>query len=181
MKKEQQKYIFAGFIVVGFVFIYFNFFLGPVNRGIKQKRQKIAELTTQLQNLKREAKQLDQLKTKVAVLEYEYKELQALLPKEKDLPDLIRRLTTISQQFGIKIRNIQLRPIVTTISPEYDEIPIGLSFTGTFHTLLEFLTEIGQEKRLMRAIDLQLSAQISPDKSTTVGGNFTLIAYKLKG
>lgn len=180
MTKEQQKYIFIGFVIVVFIFIYFNFFLGPVNRRIREKKNRIEELTRTLSEVKREAEQLEELKTKIAVLEYEYKELQELLPKEKDIPDLIRQITTGSQRFGIKIQNITIKPVDTTVSPEYDEIPFALTILGTFHRVFEFLTQLGQGKRLMSAKDLQLSAQISPDRLTTISGNFTLIAYKLK-
>lgn len=181
MTKEQQKYVFIVFAVVAFVFVYFNFFLQPVNRGIKNKNARIKELTTMLTEAKREAEQLEQLKTKIAALEYEYKELQLLLPAQKDLPDLIRRLTTLSQRFGIRIQSIETRPVVTTASTEYDEIPFGLTITGTFHTILEFLTELGQQDRLMSARDLQLSAQVTAEKLATASGSFTMVAFKLKG
>ena len=181
MTKEQQKYVFIAFAVVIFVFVYFNFLLGPVNRGIKDKKKKIKGLTDVLTEAKKEAEQLEQLKTKIAILEYEYKELRALLPEQTDLPDIIRRLTTVSQRFGIKIQSIQIRPVVTTASEEYDEIPLVLTITGTFHTVFEFLTELGQEKRLMSARDLQLSAQVVSEKLATASGSFTVVAYKMKG
>ncbi|MFN3966621.1 MAG: type 4a pilus biogenesis protein PilO [Endomicrobiia bacterium] len=181
MKKEQQIYILIGIGVIVFVFFYFNFLLGPVNKSIKNKKEKIKELTNTIAEAKREIGQLEQLRTKVAILEYELKELQTLLPEEKDLPDLLRKINKVAQHHGIKITILQPRPIITTTSQEYNEIPFGLQITGTFHNVGNFLAEIGQEKRLFLTRDLQLSQQLSSDKSTTVGGSLTLIAYMTKG
>jgi len=166
---------------VVFVFLYFNFLLGPVNKRIKIKEGKIKELTNTIAEAKKEMGQLDQLKIKNAILEYELKELLSLLPKQKDLPDILRKINAVAQRHGIKIISLQPRPIVTTTSQEYDEIPFGLQITGTFHNVGNFLAEIGQEKRLFAVRDLQLNQQLSPDKSTTVGGSLTLIAYMTKG
>lgn len=181
MKKEQQIYILIGVGVVIFVFFYFNFLLGPVNRSIKNKKERIKELTNTLAEAKKEIGQLEQLKIKNAILEYELQELQTLLPKEKDFPDLLRKINTVAQHHGIKIITLQPRPIITTTSQEYNEIPFGLQITGTFHNIGNFLAEIGQEKRLFAIKDLQLNQQLSSDKSITVSGNFTLIAYMAKG
>jgi len=181
MKKEQQIYILIGALVVVFVFFYFNFLLGPVNRSIKMKKERIKELTNTIIEAKKEIGQLEQLKAKNAILEAELKELQLLLPKQKDLPDLLRKINAVAQHHGIKITSLQPRPIVTNTSQEYDEIPFGLQITGTFHNLGNFLAEIGQEKRLFAVRDLQLNQQLSSDKSTTVNGSLTLIAYMSKG
>ncbi|OGS22615.1 MAG: hypothetical protein A2252_03280 [Elusimicrobia bacterium RIFOXYA2_FULL_39_19] len=181
MKKEQQIYIFIGIGLVAFIFVYFNFLLNPVNKGIKTKTSKIKETIEMLEQAKRESLQLEEFKVKSQILEMEIKELQERLPKTKDLPDLIRRITKDSEKFGIKIQNFQPRPTVTTVSSEYDEIPFGIQYIANFHTLGHFLAEIGQEKRLLSTKDLQITSQAGQDKSKTISGSITLIAFITKG
>ncbi|MBU0951574.1 MAG: type 4a pilus biogenesis protein PilO [Elusimicrobia bacterium] len=181
MKKEQQIYISIGIGVVAFIFLYFNFLLNPVNRDISEKRRKIKETLEQVEQAKRESLQLEEFKVKSQILETEVKELQERLPKSKDIPDLIRRIAKDSEKFGIKISNFQPRPTMTGASSEYDEIPFGITYTASYHSLANFFAEIGQEKRLLATRDLSMNAQAGTDKKTTIGGTFTLIAYMAKG
>ncbi len=180
MKKEQQIYILIGIITIVFVFVYFNFLLGPINKSIKFKKEKIKELTNIIIEAKKEIGQLDHLRMKNAALEEELIELQLLLPNKKELPDILRKINKTAQQHGMKIINIQPRPIVTNVSQEYNEIPFGIQIIGTFHNVGNFISEIAQEKRLFDTRDLKLNQQISSDKSITVNGTLTLIAYMAK-
>ncbi|MBU2567925.1 MAG: type 4a pilus biogenesis protein PilO [Elusimicrobia bacterium] len=180
MKKEQQKYIIIGIGFVVFLFIYFKFLVGPVNSGISEKRKKIRELTQTIEQVKIEAAQMEVFKTKLAMLDSEVKDLQDRLPKNKDIPDLIRKISRNAERFGIKIQNLALRSIVTTASPEYDEIPITVQYQASFHTLGHFISDIGQEKRLMSVKDVAM-AQSGTLPTQNLSGTFTLTAYMIKG
>jgi Tfp pilus assembly protein PilO len=180
MKKEQQKYIFIGVGFVIFLFIYFNFLLRPINKGITEKRKKIEELSVNLNEAKKEAAQLEVLKFKLSMLETQFKNLQARLPKGKNTPDLLRTINKDAQRWGIKILSLQPRPMMPMQAADYDELTFSISYTGSFHSLGNFIADIGQEKRLFAVRELQMT-QVSGDKMTTVSGTFVLIAYKAKG
>jgi type IV pilus assembly protein PilO len=132
-----------------------------------------------LATAKKLAAEIDFLREKSRLLELEVSDLQKRLPKSKDIPDLLRRITRNAQRFGVKIRNFQPRPAVA--QTEYDELPFDLSMTSNFHSLGNFFAEIGQEERLLAVRNLSLSVQKGTDKSITVGGTFKVIAYMAKG
>lgn len=181
MKKEQQIYISIGIGIVLFVFLYFNFLLNPVNNDIEEKKKKIAETIGQVEEAKRESLQLEEFKVKSQVLEMDVKELQEKLPRTKDIPDLIRRISRDSDRFGIKIANFQPNPTNTGASSEYDEVPFNITYSANYHSLANFFAVIGQEKRILAVRDLTMNAAPGADKKTTLGGNFFLIAYMAKG
>ena len=180
MKKEQQKYIIIGVGFLVFLFVYFTVLVGPVNSRISEKRKKIHELTQTIEQVQKEAAQMDVFKAKLALLELEVKDLEERLPKNRDIPDLIRKISINAERFGIKLQNLSLQPIVTTTSPEYDEIPITVQYQGSFHTLGHFISDIGQEKRLMSVKNVMM-AQAGTLPTQNLSGNFTLIAYMIKG
>jgi len=155
--------------------------LNPINKDISEKKKKIKETMEQIEQAKRESLLLEEFKVKSQILEVEVKELQEKLPKSKDIPDLIRRLSKNYDKFGIRISNFSPTPVNTTASTEYDEVPYNLNYTANYHSLAHFFTDIGQEKRILAVRDLTINAQAGSDKKTTIGGSFYLIAYMSKG
>lgn len=179
MKKEQQVYIAIGLGAVAFVFFYYVLLLSPINRNISEKLKKIAEVNQTLISSKKEAAALDELRAKSQQLQLEVTELQKRLPKTEDVPVLLRVLTRDAQKFGIKISNFQPHPIVP--KQDYNEISYSLNITANFHSLGNFLAELGQEERLFSARDLIINSAGGGDKSLTITGTFVLVSYIGKG
>jgi len=178
MKKEQQTYIAIGIGVLFFLFIYFKFFLVPINNSISDKRNKIETLENDISIAKKESAGLEELKVRSVLLQQEVADLQKKLPKSKEIPGFLRIVTRNAQRFGVKLQNIS-QPTMA-VQQEYNELKYNFSFTSSFHSLGNFFAEIGQEERLLSIRDLTLSAQAGTDKSITVSGTFSLIAFMAK-
>jgi len=178
MKKEQQTYIAIGIGVLFFLFIYFKFFLVPINNSISDKRNKIETLENDISIAKKESAGLEELKVRSVLLQQEVADLQKKLPKSKEIPGFLRIVTRNAQRFGVKLQNISQPTMV--VQQEYNELKYNFSFTSSFHSLGNFFAEIGQEERLLSIRDLTLSAQAGTDKSVTVSGTFSLIAFMAK-
>jgi type IV pilus assembly protein PilO len=181
MKKEYQIYaaVVLGFIL--FIFVYFTLLLSPINKSIADKKKKINELETTLATAKKLASELDYLREKSKLLEMEVSDLQKRLPKNKDIPDLLRRITRNAQKFDVGINNLQPQQVVS--KAEYDELPFMMTVTSNFHSLGSFFAEIGQEERLLSVSDLTLNSAsgAGETRDTTVTGSFVMIAYMAKG
>jgi len=178
MKKQHQTYIAIGVGCLFIFFIYFKFLLGPVNKNISEKRKRINELITSINSAKRESANLENFRIKLQLLEIEFKELQNKLPKNKEIPDLLRIITKDAQMYDVKILNIQPQGI--TDSTEYKELRYSLNVKSNLHSLCHFFAKIGQEDRLLSTQNLSLNSEQSADKSITCNGSFILIAYLAK-
>jgi type IV pilus assembly protein PilO len=114
------------------------------------------------------------------VLQTQVSDLEKLLPKEKQIPQLLRAITKSAQQYQLKITQITPQPIVAKAN--YSELPFQLSVQGNFHTLALFLTDLGQGSRLMSARNVVFSQpQQAKDASVSLSATFTLVAYTFKG
>jgi len=179
MKKEQQIYVAIGLGFVFFIFVYFVFLLGSINKSISLKIKKIEEKKNLLVSIKKEAAAIDELRMKSEVLQKEVTDLQTRLPKSKDIPGLLRTLTENAQRFGIKISNIQPGQLVS--QKEYDELIYTLTIASNFHNLGHFLAEMGQEKRIFSFRNLKLNVQSGTDKNITVNGTVDMVTYIGRG
>ena len=79
------------------------------------------------------ARQLPQFRQEVGQLEARLDNLRAVLPEEKDVGDLLRRIQTLATQSNLQIKGFKPAPIVTR--QMHAEWPINLELDGTYHNL----------------------------------------------
>ena len=107
-------------------------------------------------------------------------QLEKQLPKDRELPALIRVLTHRAESYGITLGSLAPgKPISKGL---YDEIPYNVILTTSFHSLGHFLTALGKGDRLFAARNLAFTPTSSKtDPSKTVNATFQLIAFKYHG
>ncbi len=177
MKKEQQILIFICIGILFYVYIFFKIVLAPVNKKISETKRMISEKQQKVTEAEIAKSQLPLLQSETKRLELEIAELEKKVPKEVNLPELIKIISKVSQYFGIKLQTLSYQSIDTS-PPQYNEIPFSISFTASYHNLGQFLAAIAQEKRIFASKNLVLN--YTGDKENSVTGTFILYAYALK-
>src|SRR5690349_8762258 len=129
-------------IIAGVMFAYNSYFYGPIAKEIKQKQVEVADLKQKLQVAMERAQQLGKMQQEMASLQVDVAQLEKQLPKDRELPALIRVLTHRAESYGITLGNIQPgKPISKGL---YEEIPYVMSVTASFHGLGHFLESLGK-------------------------------------
>src|SRR5262249_57124983 len=83
------------------------------------------------------ARRLPEFQKQVGDLELQLERLRAMLPEEKDIADLLRRIQGMATQSKLTIRAFTLKPVAT--KQIHAEWPISLQLEGTYHNLGGFL------------------------------------------
>ena len=83
------------------------------------------------------ARKLPEFRAQVGDLESRLESLKAILPDEKDVADLLRRIQTMASQSNLTIRTF--RPQAIAQKELHAEWPIGLELEGTYHDVGAFL------------------------------------------
>jgi len=179
-KKMQQKLIMMALFLAGSLFVYRNFLLTPLVLKYKDSRTRLEESQRKLTEMRKRALELPRLQAEMKQLEQEVVELERRLPKDREIPDLLRTLTKIAQHYQLKVTNISPGAIGTQAN--YYEVPFQITLQGTFHSLGGFLTELGQASRIFSERNMNLNEIVATKENTsTVNATFTLIAYTFKG
>lgn len=179
-KNIQNNLIILVLLIAGLSFGYFNYLLTPLNAKYKANLSKLQAVESKLADTKRKALELPKLQLGMKYLELEVADLEKLLPKEKELPGLIRIVTKTASKYQLKITNIT--PGTVIVQPNYNEIPFQMSIQGTYHSLAYFLNEIGQESRILSVKNIMFTGVASSkENSNTINVNCTLVAYTFKG
>ncbi len=79
------------------------------------------------------ARQLPAFRSQISELEARLEALKPILPEEKDVGDLLRRIQTLATQSNLTIRGFRPQPIAAR--EIHAEWPIGLELEGNYHNL----------------------------------------------
>src|SRR5204862_4768583 len=91
-------------LALGGVAVFYYFYVMPLNVDMDGRRQTLAGLRANITKGSITANQLGQFKAQVAELESRLESLRAVLPEQKDVGDLLRRIQTLAVQSNLSVR-----------------------------------------------------------------------------
>jgi type IV pilus assembly protein PilO len=181
LTKEQQQMIAVAICLVFGVYAYFTYLLKPTLHQISERRTKLAALTQQIEVARQKANQLPALRAEYEALQIELNAMEKQLPKEKDLPGILRIITREALTENVSFST--LRPIDPKKDPSglFDVIEFEVSVTGELHSFVRFMASLGQQDRIFQFDRVSLVMGNQQDGNPTVNVNFTLKTYAYAG
>ena len=206
--KTQKILLGCVALVVG-GYIYFATSLLPFNYPVR--KAKIAALESEHEKLAAEVEKARKVVGDLARLEAEYERLhdqwlsaQELLPEEKEMPDLLRQVTTAGSRAGVEFALFE--PEAPVAHEFHTDHPISVMVRGNYHQVGSFLGRLSNLERIVNVSDMTLvqpnekkakkkktatskkkqnQEQQAKDmvarSNNTVEAKFTLTAYTLLG
>ena len=132
------------------------------------KSKELAEIQQRVTRGVESARRLPEFRKQVAELENKLEGLKPILPEEKDVGDLLRRIQTLAVQSNLVI--LGFRPQVTTAKPLHDEWPIALVLEGNYHDLGLFLDRVSKFPRIINVESIRITGK---DKPVSDGSTIT--------
>jgi type IV pilus assembly protein PilO len=123
------------------------------------------------------ARQLKGFQSQVGELSARLDNLRAVLPEEKDVGDLLRRLQTLATQSNLTIRGFKPAPIVQ--KQTHAEWPIQLELDGTYHNLGLFFDRVSKFPRIINVATVRIKAKDKPQPGSTITASCTATTYVL--
>jgi type IV pilus assembly protein PilO len=179
-KKLKQNLAAVIGMFAALVFVYFNYMLGPLEAKHKESLKKLDDMQAKLVEMKKRALELPLLQAEMVILEQEVSDLEKSLPKDKEIPDLLRIVTKTAQDFQLNITNFSPGNVVP--KENYNEVQFNITLTGSYHALALFLAEMGQKPRIFSARNINfIAVPRTKEGGNTVSVTFMFIAYTFKG
>ena len=158
----------ALFVVLGLGLIggFYWFYVVPTQAEMVTREKKLAALRVDIAKGSATANQLNQFRQQVAELEGRLESLKAVLPEQKDVADLLRRIQTLATQSNLAIRGFKPAPSVTKAM--HAEWPIALQLDGTYHRFGEFLDRVSNFSRIINVSNISIRAKEKPEPNSTI-------------
>jgi len=166
--------VIAGLIAAGF---YFGWYQGKAEEFAKKENQR-AELQKQIRALEATANKLPDFQREVQALEARLDQQKRVLPPEKEMPDLMRRLQYLAAQSSLAIR--AFTPATPVQKDFYQEIPIQIDVDGTYHNYGAFLDRVSRMSRLVNVGNVKIKSQSKQTINDTVAISAVATTYVYK-
>ena len=119
---------FVGLSVAGLA-AFFYLYASPMQIEMAQRQKKLDALQVDIRKGQAIARRLPQFRAEVAELEARLETLKNVLPEEKDMADLLRRLQTLAVRSNLTIRHFKPSPTLV-VKELHAEVPITLELDG---------------------------------------------------
>jgi len=141
----------------------------------KRQQARLAELQKQIRALEATANKLPEFQREVQALEARLETLKRILPPEKEMPDLMRRVQYLAAQSSLQIR--KFNPTAPAQKEFYLEVPVNLDVEGTYHNLGAFLDRISRMSRLVNVGNVKIKSQGKPTITNTIAASAVATTY----
>ena len=113
---------------------------------------------------------LPQFREEVALLELQLEKLLKILPPRRDVQDVLRRFRALAEQEDFVLS--EFRPGQENQKDFYNEWPITVRLSGTYHNLARFFDRMSRFSRIFNVDNLQIS-QARAGGQQTIQASFT--------
>jgi type IV pilus assembly protein PilO len=166
--------------VVGTIFAWYYF------SKWKQIEETITQITNERSSLERTLREqksiadnLPGFQENTRKLEEDLRRALTQLPREQEIPALIRDIYSIGKKSGITFRAFEPQREVSR--PLYAELPIRLQLQGTYHEIAVFFDRIGKLNRIVNISGLDVSITKADSESPELSVNCTATTFMFKG
>ncbi len=138
----------------------------PAEESLTARRAELATLRGEIDRGLAIARQLPEFRRDVADLQAQLDGLRTVLPEERDVADLLRRVQATATQSNLTI--LEFTPQAVATRQLYVEWPIGLELEGTYHNFGEFLERISRFPRIINISGITILANENAESADTI-------------
>lgn len=161
-----QVGLFLGLSAAGLA-AFFYLYARPMQEEMAQRQRKLDALQTEIRKGQAVARRLPQFRAEVAELEARLDTLKNVLPEEKDLADLLRRLQMLAVRSNLTIRKFKPSPSLI-VKDLHAEVPISLQLDGSYNNLAMFFDRVSKFPRIIHMGSVDIKAKVPQEPNSTI-------------
>jgi type IV pilus assembly protein PilO len=142
---------------------FYYFYEIPQQAAMEEQAKELSAIRGRISRGQSMARQLPEFRKEIEALEARLNALKPILPDERDVGDLLRRVQTLATQSNLQVRGF--KPQAITTKEMHAEWPISLELEGNYHNLGLFLDRVSKFPRIINIGNLTLEAKSAEDVS----------------
>ena len=170
----------GAFVVVSglALFGFWNFYVSDMQADIDTRRARLTTARAEVARGVATARRLPEFQAQVTALEQQLDSLRAVLPEQKDVAEILRRVEGLAIQSNLKIQ--RFTPQAPRQDAMYMALPIKLQAEGTYHDLAMFFDRISKFHRIINVSDILIKATPDQQPNVTIVAECTATTFVLQ-
>jgi type IV pilus assembly protein PilO len=166
LNKLSWKAQVGMFLVVAVAAVggFYWYYVQDVQASLATEQARLDAMKVEVSKGLTTARQLPEFQRQVGELQARLDHLRAVLPEEKDVSDLLRRLQTLATESNLQIKGFKPAAIVT--KQTHAEWPIALELDGTYHNLGLFFDRVSKFPRIINVSGLAIAGRTEATSTT---------------
>jgi len=148
---------------------------------LTETREQYRSLSAELVKARQTIAELPKLERRFQELRETYRLASELLPDEKEIADLLRKVTMVGQRSGVEFE--LFKPHAPQASQYYSENPVDVTVRGGYHQVGAFLAEVANLSRIVNVANLRVDQlpETEAEQGHIVEASFLASAYTMGG
>ena len=170
----------GAFVVVSAVavFGFWNFYVQDMQADINVRKQRLTTLRADVAKGVTTARRLPEFQAQVTELQHRLESLRAVLPEQKDVADILRRVQGLATQSNLQLQSFQPQPAKQLAM--YAELPHKLQVEGSYHNLGAFLDKVSKFHRIITVGEIHIKANAKPQANATITADCVATTFVLQ-
>jgi len=156
---------------------FYYFVEAPKQIALDAKAKELSDIRGRISKGQAMARQLPEFKKEIGTLEARLASLKPILPDERDVGDLLRRVQTLATQSNLRV--LGFRPQAITTKEMHAEWPIALQLEGNYHNLGLFLDRVSKFPRIINIGSMVVAQKEDPTPQASMSINATATTFVL--
>ena len=172
---KVQKMLIVGILIVIIGYVYFftsfmPFFFQPLKARVNTLDSEYDKISAELEKARKTVNNLARLEEEYDRLHEKWMAAQSLLPQEREVAQLLRKVTRAGSQSGIRFELFE--PQLPITKEFITENPVKVRIRGEYHEVGVFLSKVANLDRIINVTGLR----VKPFKDKENTGGFTVEA-----
>lgn len=172
MSSGFRKLIFL-LVLLGTAYVAFQYMIKPANKRIAEQKLRVQQKLDKLARFEQARAKVKDLDAQVEQLQDAVAFFESKLPPSSDIHKVLKQVTVIAQQQGLKTKSIKTLPLAQ--SNGYIEQPLKMELSGDYIAYYSFMTELERMDRITRVRELELRKQ--PKNEGQANATFTMSIF----
>ena len=164
-------------ISLGLAGAFYYFYESKEQVELEAKTRELSDIRGRISRGQAMARQLPEFRKEIGTLEARLESLKPILPDERDVGDLLRRVQTLATQSNLRV--LGFRPQAITTREMHAEWPIALQLEGNYHNLGLFLDRVSKFPRIINIGSMVIAQKDPPTAAASMTINATATTFVL--
>jgi type IV pilus assembly protein PilO len=156
---------------------FWYWYVRPAEASIAMREATLTTLRAEINRGLATARRLPEFRKELIELEAQLDQLRAVLPDERDVGDLLRRVQGMATQSNLTILGFTPQAVATR--QLHAEWPIGLQLQGTYHDLGAFLERVSKFPRIINVNAISIQPKENATDAATITAQCTATTFVL--